>query len=171
MRRELSATTPTGEQELVVESIGDGRFAVTLDGTRHEVDALEVRPGSWSLIVGGRAVRVDLDRTKAGGLVASATTGELGLELDDARRKRLAKATAGGRPKPAGEELRAPIAGRVVKVLVAVGDVVAAGAGVVVLEAMKMENEIKAERGGTVAALHVSAGQPVDTQALLLVLT
>ena len=52
--------------------------------------------------------------------------------------------------------------------LVAVGDVVAPGTPVIVLEAMKMENELVAEHGGTVTALHKQAGQPVDTGDLLV---
>ncbi|HEX7704038.1 MAG TPA: biotin/lipoyl-containing protein, partial [Kofleriaceae bacterium] len=62
-----------------------------------------------------------------------------------------------------GEALRAPIAGKVVKVLVAVGDNVAPGTAVIVLEAMKMENELVSERGGTVKVVHKQAGQAVDT--------
>jgi biotin carboxyl carrier protein len=67
-----------------------------------------------------------------------------------------------------GESIRAPIAGKVVKVLVAVGDPVAVGAAVIVLEAMKMENQLVAERGGTVTAIHKAAGQAVDTGDLLV---
>ena len=70
-----------------------------------------------------------------------------------------------------GETIRAPIAGKVVKVLVAVGDEVAPGTPVIVLEAMKMENELVAERGGTVTAVHKQAGQAVDTGDLLVELT
>ena len=55
-----------------------------------------------------------------------------------------------------------------VKVLVAVGDPVAPGSAVIVLEAMKMENELAAERGGTVSAIHRSAGQAVETGDLLV---
>ena len=64
----------------------------------------------------------------------------------------------------------APIAGKVVKVLVEVGATVAAGQGVIVLEAMKMENELTAERGGTVAKIHKAAGEPVDSGELLVTL-
>ena len=70
-----------------------------------------------------------------------------------------------------GESIRAPIAGKVVKVLVAVGDQVAAGTAVIVLEAMKMENELIAEKGGTVATITKTAGQAVDTGDLLVELT
>jgi biotin carboxyl carrier protein len=56
----------------------------------------------------------------------------------------------------------------VVKVLVAVGDVVAPGSAVMVLEAMKMENELATERGGTVKTISKQAGQAVDTGDLLV---
>jgi biotin carboxyl carrier protein len=170
MRRELSASTRSHEHELEVTPLGERRFAVVIDGRALEVDAVEVRPGTWSLVIDGRSRLVDLDRT--GGKLSLATTaGATAVELEDARRRRLARATAAGRPKVAGEELRAPIAGRVVKVLVAVGDVVAPGDGVVVLEAMKMENELKAERGGTVSAVQAEPGQSVDTGAPLVTLS
>jgi acetyl-CoA/propionyl-CoA carboxylase biotin carboxyl carrier protein len=89
------------------------------------------------------------------------------LEVEDALHKRLARA-AQPRDRPRGELLRAPIAGKVVKVSCAVGDSVAPGTAVCVLEAMKMENEIIAERGGTVTAVHKQPGQAVDTGDLLV---
>ncbi|MGE5185387.1 MAG: biotin/lipoyl-containing protein, partial [Acidobacteriota bacterium] len=92
------------------------------------------------------------------------------LQVEDALHRRLAQA-AQPRTAARGETLRAPIAGKVVKVLVAPGDVVAPGTAVIVLEAMKMENEIVAERGGTVTAVHKQAGQAVDTGDLLIELT
>jgi biotin carboxyl carrier protein len=58
----------------------------------------------------------------------------------------------------------------VVTILVAAGDAVEAGQGVAVLEAMKMENEIKADRGGTVAAIHAEAGQSVEANDQLVTL-
>ncbi|HEU0034736.1 MAG TPA: biotin/lipoyl-containing protein [Kofleriaceae bacterium] len=89
------------------------------------------------------------------------------LQVEDALHRRLASAT-GARAQATGESIRAPIAGKVVKVLVAVGDVVAAGSPVIVLEAMKMENELVAERGGTVTQIPKTAGQAVDTGELLV---
>jgi biotin carboxyl carrier protein len=92
------------------------------------------------------------------------------LQVEDALHRRLASA-AGARAPARGESIRAPIAGKVVKVLVAVGDPVAPGSAVIVLEAMKMENELAAERGGTVSAVHKAAGQAVDTGELLIEIT
>jgi biotin carboxyl carrier protein len=172
MKRELSITLPATGREavVVVEGPGkDGRFSVTIDGVARTVDATLVRPGTWSLVIDGRAVVVDLDRRR-GQLHASVGPGEIAMQVEDARHKRLRQAARRG-PPPSGERIHAPIAGKVVKVLVAIGDTVAAGQPVIVLEAMKMENELAAERGGTVSAVKKAAGQAVDTGELLVELT
>jgi len=147
----------------------DGRFRISIDGVEQRVDATALRPGSWSLIIAGRSYQVDLDRRR-GGIAASVGAGEVMLQVEDALHRRLASA-AGARAPARGESIRAPIAGKVVKVLVAVGDPVAPGSAVIVLEAMKMENELASERGGTVSAIHKAAGQAVDTGDLLVEIT
>ena len=168
MRREISATVEGREVTIAIEPSADGRWQISVDGQAARlVDAVEIRPGTWSLLADGMSLVVDLDRrTPAAVLFAGA---EARIELVDARRRRLARSVAqGGAQK--GEVVRAPIAGRVVKLLVAAGDQVAADQGVAVLEAMKMENEIKAARGGMVETLHVQPGQSVDTQEPLITL-
>src|SRR5687767_2812735 len=65
-------------------------------------------------------------------------------------------------------QVRAPMPGRVVRVPVVAGQAVAARQAVVVVEAMKMENELRAPRAGTVRALHVRSGDPVDAGQLLV---
>jgi len=167
VKRELIVTAEGRERTVVVDGPGaDGSFQVTLDGVAQHVDATALRPGTWSLIIAGRSYVVDLDRRR-GGIAASVGAGEVVLQVEDALHKRLASA-AGARAPARGEAIRAPIAGKVVKVMVAVGDQVAPGSAVIVLEAMKMENELAAERGGTVAAIHRAAGQAVDTGDLLV---
>ena len=173
MKRELVVTTngrDGRDRAVVVEGpLPDGRFRVTIDGTAHEVDARAVRPGTWSLVIEGRSYTVDLDHRR-GAIAASVGASETVLHVEDALHRRLA-AAAQPRDRPRGETLRAPIAGKVVKLLVAVGDTVAPGSAVIVLEAMKMENELVAERGGTVAAIHKQPGQAVDTGDILVELT
>jgi propionyl-CoA carboxylase alpha chain len=67
--------------------------------------------------------------------------------------------------------LTAPMPGKVVKVHVAVGEIVVAGAALVVLEAMKMEHTVRAPDGGVVRAIHVALGEQVDADRLLAVVT
>jgi len=172
MKRELVVTPSIDgrERKVVVEGpLPDGGFRVTLDGIERLVDGRALRPGTWSLIIDGTSTVVDLDKRRTG-TSASVGTSETMLVVEDALHKRLASA-AGTRPAAHGETIRAPIAGKVVKVLVAVGDQVAAGTAVLVLEAMKMENELIAERGGTVSQITKVAGQAVDTGDLLVELT
>ena len=167
MRRELIVTAEGRDRTVVVDGPGpDGRFRISIDGVEQLVDAAALRPGSWSLIIAGRSYQVDLDRRR-GGIAASVGAGEVMVQVEDALHRRLASA-AGARAPARGESIRAPIAGKVVKVLVAVGDPVAPGSAVIVLEAMKMENELAAERGGRVSAIHKAAGQAVDTGDLLV---
>jgi biotin carboxyl carrier protein len=80
-----------------------------------------------------------------------------------------ARRGGGAARRRAGDgELRAPMAGRVVRVLVTAGEPVAARQGVVVVEAMKMENELRAPYAGVVKAVHVGAGASVDAGQVLV---
>jgi biotin carboxyl carrier protein len=163
MKREWIVTTEGRDRTVVVEGpLTDGRFRVTIDGEAREVDARAVRPGTWSIVIAGKAYTVDLDRRR-NGVAASVGASEALLQVEDALHRKLAAAAQPRGDRSHGELIRAPIAGKVVKVLVAPGDVVTAGTPVIVLEAMKMENELVAERGGTVGAVHKQAGQAVDT--------
>lgn len=170
MRRELIATSAGREIEILVERRNEGRFRVIIDGRERAVDARQVRPGTWSLLVDGRSWLVDLDERRQGTVLLVGET-ETPIVLEDARRKRLAR-TARREDAGAcgGEEIVAPIAGKVVKLLVGEGEEVAPGQGACVLEAMKMENEIKADQGGAVKKVHVQPGQSVETGEKLLTL-
>ncbi len=170
MKRELIVTADGTDRTVTVDGpLPDGRFKITIDGAERLVDARPLRPGTWSLLFDGQQFVVDLDRRRTG-IAASVGASEALLTVEDALHRRLAS-TAGTRAQTRGESIRAPIAGKVVKVLIAVGDQVAPGMPVIVLEAMKMENELIAERGGTVASISKSAGQAVDTGDVLVELT
>ncbi len=170
MKRDLIVTADGRDRTVAVEGpLPDGRFRVTLDGQAIEVDGRAVRPGTWSIMFGGKSYMVELDHRRTG-IAASVGASETVLQVEDALHRRLAVA-AQPRDKARGETLRAPIAGKVVKVLVAVGDSVAPGTAVIVLEAMKMENELVSTHGGTVTAVNKQAGQAVDTGDVLVELT
>jgi biotin carboxyl carrier protein len=167
VRRELVVTANGRDCNVVVDGpLEDGRFRVSIDGVERLVDGRALRPGTWSLVIDGRSFVVDLDQRRTG-TAASVGASEVMLQVEDALHRRLANA-AGTRALTRGESIHAPIAGKVVKVIVAVGDQVPPGTAVIVLEAMKMENELVAERGGTVTAIHKAAGQAVDTGDLLV---
>ncbi|MEZ4369045.1 MAG: biotin/lipoyl-containing protein [Kofleriaceae bacterium] len=174
MIRELSISVRDGADSLreiavtVAPGATPGRLRVTVFGEAREVDAVEVRPGTYSVILDGRAHLVDLEPRGRG--VVRGTTGLVDgvLEVEDARQARLRAATRREGAAVVGERIVAPIAGKIVKVLVDVGDVTTPGQPVVVVEAMKMENEIATTRGGTVRALGKPAGSAVDAGELLV---
>lgn len=169
MRREFSADV-AGREVIVTVDNGAGDLRVVIDGRDVTLDCAVVRPGTFSLLIDGRSLVIDVD-AEAPACRLQVGTEAVALELLDAQKRRLASAAASGRAAVAnGEIIKAPIAGKVIKVLCAEGDSVATGAGVCVLEAMKMENEIRADRGGTVTAIHVTAGDSVETGQKLLTL-
>jgi biotin carboxyl carrier protein len=170
MKREVSVVVQATQREhlAIVEGPGaDGRFVVVVDGVERKVDARRVRAGTWSLIIDSAAYLVDLDPRRTA-IAVSVGEASVGVVVEDARHKRLRAAAQRPGTAAKGESLRAPIAGKVVKLAVAIGDTVSVGQAVVVLEAMKMENELVAERGGTVTAIHKVTGQAVDTGDVLV---
>jgi acetyl-CoA/propionyl-CoA carboxylase biotin carboxyl carrier protein len=86
-------------------------------------------------------------------------------------KSRKPRSAAGGGGAAGSGEVAAPMQGTIVKTLVSVGDSVEAGQPVVVLEAMKMENHVNAEKAGTVSEVRVSAGDTVGTGDILVVIS
>ena len=141
----------------------NGRYTVTLDGRPLEVDLQETGRDFVSLLIEGRSYEVGLEPREAGYTVVLADDA-LQVDLVDAARG------AGAAPKkqPSGPlRLTAPMPGKLVRVLVVAGQEVVAGQGLVVMEAMKMENELGSPRAGRVKEIPVREGQAVEAGALL----
>jgi acetyl/propionyl-CoA carboxylase alpha subunit len=133
-----------------------------------EVDAVHLPGAALSLLVEGRSARVDLEPGKDGAIAALIGDEVHSIEILDERRLRLRQ--AGSKFTLEGpQRVDAPMPGKVVRVLVAVGDEVQEGQGLVVVEAMKMENELKSPKAGVVTELHAQEGQPVESGAKLAV--
>ncbi|MDF1566330.1 MAG: acetyl-CoA carboxylase biotin carboxyl carrier protein subunit [Deltaproteobacteria bacterium] len=156
---------------LLVENGAEASHRVTLDGKEHVVDAIFLEGGTWSLLVDGKSYEVDLhaDEAHPEKMVVSVRGHRFPLEVLDERRLRM-RAAGGGFEVEGRVELKAPMPGKVVKLLKAVGDEVAEGEGVIVVEAMKMENELKAPKAGTLSEIRVETGDTVDGGTLLLVI-
>jgi biotin carboxyl carrier protein len=155
--------------QVVVTRLGDG-FAVSVDGRLHHVDAARIGAHTLSLLVDSVwSNEVSIAADPVGGLLdvhVGATP--VAVMLNGRRRWGRREDGAGGGSGP--QRLVAPMPGKVVRVLVKAGDLVAARQPVVVVEAMKMENELRASREGTVAEIHASEGMSVDAGALLVVI-
>ncbi len=152
------------EREIDVVVTPDGGVSVSMDGAAVDADVERV-PGGLSLRLGHRVFDIAVGGTPDAMQVgAGAARAEAVVVSERARAK--AKHSGGG--GSGAKELRAPMPGRVVKVLVKAGDAVTAGDPCVVVEAMKMENELRAPTDGTIAAVHVSEGASVEGRALLI---
>jgi biotin carboxyl carrier protein len=144
---------------------------VELGGRTRTVDVVPV-PGGWSLILDGRSYEVAVDAGPDG-----ATVYVNGVALPVAMPAAFPGAARVGRGRGAAaagtsgpRRIVAPMPGRIVKVLVRPGDEVAARQGLIVVEAMKMENELRAPGAGTVTDVKVVEGASVEANAVLVVL-
>lgn len=143
-----------------------GERSVTLDGAPVQVEAQILRPGVLSLVVEGRAWRVVLENASSEPAVLVA--GErIAYRIDDPRSLKARRARAGGSDGP--KAIKAAMPGRVVRVLAKKGEQVEAHEGVVVIEAMKMQNELKSPKAGKIAELRVKPGDTVVAGDVLAV--
>ncbi len=138
----------------------DHCYQVRVDGEEYEIDFRRVAGDVLSLLIDGRQYVVSV-RPAGGGRYRVSGGGDVDeVELMDpltflARKSRVGDAQGAA-------QVTAYMPGRVVRILVEEGQEVCVGDGLVVLEAMKMENEIKAERDGVVREISVKEGQPVE---------
>jgi len=155
-----------GTHEVTVERSPDG-FEVTLDGHRHGVDLIRLNGAVASLrfVEDGRSFHVSYDRGRNHDWRIGVGDREFTFEVLSPVEAIGAVASAQGR---GASVVTAPIPGKVVAVTVKPGDEVEPGRPLVVLEAMKMENELTADQAGRVAAVRVAHGDTVEAGAVLV---
>lgn len=144
----------------------EGRVQYELDGRGVDGDAVEVGRGVYSILIGGQPFEVRVE-ARGAVLLVNVDGRDLQAEVIDPRqwrRDRGAGLVAEGR-----QQIVAPMPGKVVRVLVRAGEAVETGQGLVVVEAMKMQNEVRAPKSGTVERLLVSEGQAVNAGDILAV--
>jgi biotin carboxyl carrier protein len=143
----------------------DSRWSCRLNGNEVEVDAVLARPDVLSLRIGNKAYEVKCERV-AGEMHLWVGSARFAAEVRDPRSLRgRGRAVDDHGPK----KLTAPMPGKIVRVLVSQGDEVEAGAGVLVVEAMKMQNEIKSPKKGTIQKILVSGGAAVNAGDVLAI--
>jgi len=154
----VSAGTPFA---LEVGEDGDRKLWVQLSGKRLPFDLAGDRRrggGWWSLVLGGRQYEVEVSLDES----------QIVVEVDGERysfeRREDSAAGSAARRHEGGAEVVAPMPGKVVKILAAVGDEVAENQGVLLFEAMKMQNEIRSPLGGKLVRLEVREGQAVESR-------
>ncbi len=151
----------TGGRSRVVEVRRDG---ARVDGRELALDM--VRTGrAWSLLIDTRSYEIFVVEQPGGGLVVHVNGHPVPALVAGRVRARKTERDTGSGPR----QVTAPMPGRIVKVLVKAGEAVSAGQGLVVVEAMKMENELRSPRAGTVSDVRVSEGVSVEANAVLVV--
>lgn len=155
-----------GRRRRVELERNDGHAAI--DGRALTVDATPIA-GGWSLLVDGKSYDVAVDGGRDGELTVHLNGHAIAARLIDPRA--FVRRGHGGHGASSGtRQVAAPMPGHVVKVLVKPGDQVTADQGLVVVEAMKMENELRAPGDGTVREVRAVEGTSVEAGAILVVL-
>ena len=153
------------EEAVEVRRLSPGLYEVKLRGEVHVVDAFRHDHGSLSLIVDTASYSAMLD-WRGTQVKVSLRHSTLPVEILDEKKLRMRRA-AGKFTVEGRQAVTSPMPGKVVKVLVKAGDEVRQGQGLVVVEAMKMENELKSPKDGKVVELLVAEGQAVEANAKL----
>jgi biotin carboxyl carrier protein len=148
----LKAIIGEKEEEVLLEFV-DGRVSARVGARTYELKAREIEPGRYILFLNGRVREFRVDNT---------------VKIIDPKRLRSGQ-NSGGHHHGAAQ-IVAPMPGKVVRVQVEAGATVEKGVGVVVVEAMKMQNELKAPRAGVVVSLNVKPGDTVNAGDVLAVL-
>jgi biotin carboxyl carrier protein len=138
--------------------LANGRFRIG-DGPEREASVEMPQPGVYSVLLDGRSYQARVEE----GVV---TVNGFRYEIEVRDPRRWSRQSRGGGHAGA-QDIKASMPGKVVRVLVAVGDEVEAGQGIVVVEAMKMQNEMKAPRAGKVIGIAAKAGATVTAGEVL----
>jgi biotin carboxyl carrier protein len=157
-----------GEQEYEIEILSETR--VLINGVPHEVDFKPLRQQlSFSLLADGKSYEANIYQDN-GEWEVLLRGRQFSVEVEDERERRL-RLASGQETIPKGKYLlKAPMPGLVIAIPVAEGDQVSKGDVLVVLESMKMQNELTAPRDGTVTRIHAQVNDNVERKENLLVL-
>jgi biotin carboxyl carrier protein len=159
-----SSLRPKKPRQIELTRTGQ-RCECRIDSRLIEADIFEISKGIYSILIGGRSLEVHVE-AHGQNLQITSSGREFVASVIDPRRYRKGNSAilAEGR-----QQVTAPMPGKVIRVLVKAGDKVAAGQGIVVVEAMKMQNEVKSPKAGSIEKLLVKEGQPVNSGDALAV--
>lgn len=165
MKKKFTANWQGDDVPVVIETDGTAALKVEVNGASSVLDVVCTAPNRYSVLKDGQVF--DVIFSGQGDSVTATVAGKtVNFTLEDEKTRR--RLEHGGHQGHAGGRVISPMPGKVVKVLVKVGQDVKNGDGLVVVEAMKMENEFKAHADGVVKAVHVNAGDTVEGGQVLL---
>jgi biotin carboxyl carrier protein len=162
------ATLAKESHDIEVKDRGDGLYEVVLDGEKHVVDALQMDHGAVSVIIDRASYSIEFEDIGDGALNVLVRGQIFPVDLLDERRLRM-RAASGRFAVEGPQTINAPMPGKVVKILCKVGDEVKEGQGLVVVEAMKMENELASPKDGVIKEITAVENASVESGAKLIV--
>jgi biotin carboxyl carrier protein len=165
----LHATIADYQTDVRIKDEGSRVFA-EIDDRRYELDVHESAAGRYLVIADGLVLNCRVEGRPESGKRVDVVVGtaQYSVTLTDPKRLRSAAGLVGHADDVA--RIVAPMPGKVVRILVAIGDQVNAGAGIVVVEAMKMQNEMKTPKAGRVTAVSAELGATVNAGEVLAVI-
>lgn len=158
-----------GKEHEIATQLADENISALIDGRHHELCVNDLGDGEYLLREGNSIFncRVETVHHRANDLEVTVQGKRYQIKLID--RKRMRSSQTGADHDRGSAQIVAPMPGKVVRVLVEVGAQVGAGAGLVVVEAMKMQNEMKSPKAGVVIELKTTAGATVNAGDVLAV--
>ncbi|MDQ6652802.1 MAG: hypothetical protein M3Y84_08655 [Acidobacteriota bacterium] len=150
--------------------LDQNRASVEVDGRQYEMEVRQLAYGEYLIIADSNVYkcRVEMKRDSRTSFEVVARGKSYDVTLIDP--KRLRSAQSSGAHDPGVAQVISPMPGKIVRVLVKPGAQVEAGAGIVVVEAMKMQNEMKAPKAGVVVSLNAQVGATVNAGDVLAVI-
>jgi biotin carboxyl carrier protein len=170
----LIGTLEAKEYEIVVENSDQPHlFHILLDGRSYVLDAHEMTSEIVTVLIDHKSYDIDLDRLNnqdlLDGRMAVHVRGRvIELEMLEERRKKMKDAQVMRFSENGFSRILSPMPGKILRILVSVEEQVEEGQGLVVVEAMKMENELKSPKKGVVKEVSAKTGDSVDSGALLV---
>jgi len=147
---------------------GEKSWHCRIDGQGMDVDAELTARDVLSVLVGGKAYEIKRERSLQGELHMVIGSARYAVEVQDPRSLRTRRAVTGSEAGP--QRLKAPMPGKVVRILVQEKDEVKAGQGMLVMEAMKMQNEMKSPKDGKVQKILTAEGSTVNAGETLAII-
>jgi biotin carboxyl carrier protein len=147
---------------------GEKTWLCKVDGQDLEVDAALTARDVLSILVDGKAYEIKRERSLQGELHMVIGSARYAVDVQDPRSLRTRRAVAGSEAGP--QRVKAPMPGKIVRILVSEGDEVKAGQGVIVMEAMKMQNEMKSPKDGRVQRILTAEGSAVNAGDALAII-
>ncbi|HEY6046642.1 MAG TPA: biotin/lipoyl-containing protein [Pyrinomonadaceae bacterium] len=160
-----------GDVQSVIDFRDEGqRVFAEIDGRSYQLEVQELAAGRYTLMAEGLVFECRVEGTPESGNTVEVFAGHRQFPIAIIDPKRLRSGATASAQADGAARIIAPMPGKVVRVLVEAGAQVASGDGVVVVEAMKMQNEMKAPKAGTVSSLKVEQGATVNAGDVLAII-